>query len=163
MTSTNTNTSQQALFAALMPIVALGLPPALQTKRQEIVRQTAHLGVYHAAVTKPLPPGYQLVRGKTFDWLLMRAKDCPLYRKSALPIPNDVRNRLQALKVARIDFDELWLAHEVHPGTVSPGDTLQVHHLLPKPAVPVRPDPILFGVNLARNVADLFYLGHWRL
>jgi hypothetical protein len=69
----------------------------------------------------PFPSGPLYYRGAvatSYDWVLVRLADDPLYRARELSIPAPVRRKLERLHTAGADFDDLLIAHEVPRGAI---------------------------------------------
>lgn len=140
-TKLQTATGQDVLIQALASVV---LPrfqqPASLVRREDVMLfriEQAKLdkrGVRHVAtIPAVLGDQWQFIPGVgALDWALMRLDNCPLYRDPTrgMPIPQEVLNRLHAVQQAGLQFDDLWIAHEIRKGRVRPGQTLTAADLL---------------------------------
>lgn len=147
------NTNQRTLFAALAAVV-LQPPPALLATRAQLARRAPSL---RPVASLPVPfkratewrfiPG---APGARFDWAFMPITADPLYRdRRGYPMPREVIARLRRLRAAGVDFDALWVAHEVERGRLVPGKPLTVDDLLPR----FQPEPAAWPRLLARMAA----------
>ena len=86
----------------------------LETARVDGVQP---LGIY------PLFSLPRMVIGQDRDWLIMSMDSDPDYQRSQFPIPSDVRRHLTMIANASVDFDRLYVAHELPKGILDPSAT----------------------------------------
>ncbi|HEU5101919.1 MAG TPA: hypothetical protein VFU22_23015 [Roseiflexaceae bacterium] len=69
--------------------------------------------------TMPLFDGHRVYSGDRRDWVLMPIQADPLHDdRDGFPIPKRVLKDLRMIRRSEIDFDALYIAHEVPMGTV---------------------------------------------
>lgn len=80
----------------------------------------------------PLPTNHCVFHGKHSDYVLLRAADDPLMaHRDGYPVPrNDLRS-LERMSACGLEFDDIYIAHEVIPGSVSAGAPVPLAALLP--------------------------------
>lgn len=84
--------------------------------------------------TMPLFSGHRVAKGAIYDWVLVSAVDDPLFSHSGgFPVPKHARADLETIRDARIEFDMIYIAHEVQAGTVEPDRPLTIDALRPPP------------------------------
>ena len=93
-------------------------------------------GGYHPVFT-----GHQVVLlpDAPTDWVVMNITQDPVFtssrkstRKGTLYVPDKVLAEVQRALRAGIDFDSIFIAHEVEKGSVSPHSALDLHTLMPQ-------------------------------
>ena len=84
--------------------------------------------------TMPLFSGHRVAQGSLYDWVLVSAEDDPLFSHSGgFPIPDHAKADLETIRDAGIEFDMIYIAHEVQPGSVEPDRPLTIDALRPPP------------------------------
>lgn len=103
-----------------------------QRAREIIVRgQQAGLPIQHA-FDAPLFSGQQITQGQQYDWAFMPLSEDPLYKRDGkLPIPEEVLAQLRNIRHENLDFDDLYIAHEIRKGRVKPGQKITAEMLEP--------------------------------
>jgi len=103
--------------------------------RAEMVR--AQAGVIHVDVpmlgVAPLFDGVRLVTRTRPNWALYNLSQDPLYLAGKFPIPRRDLHRLQQMKRAGIQFDVLYLAHELPADFCAGQDRLELSLFVPQP------------------------------
>jgi hypothetical protein len=92
--------------------------PTIDERVQELRRRSDEQ-IFPLGVA-PIPPGpslFEQPKSGAWDWLVLRLMEDPLYLQGELNIPQDVQRRLVALDKAGVEFDDLWIAHEVPKGS----------------------------------------------
>ena len=84
----------------------------------------------------PVFCGHRVFDGSTHrDWVLMPLGEDPLLQHpGGFPVPDHVLDRLRMIYEAGIDFDTLFIAHEVPRGTVHTNQPLLLDIVLPPPS-----------------------------
>jgi hypothetical protein len=103
----------------------------------------------------PLFADYRVLSGHRHDWVLVNLADDPVFQDpDGYPVPRHVLRRLHAIKQSGVDFDALYIAHQVPLGMVQEAEQLVAEMLLPPPPKAVQ-----------RLSAHLGFMGHvlWRL
>lgn len=106
---------------------------SVHQRAREIVGygQKAGLPIQHA-FDAPLFSGQQIIPGQQYDWAFMPIAEDPLYKRDGtLPIPNDVLAQLSNIRRVGIDFDDIYIAHELPLGSVGPGHSVTADMLEP--------------------------------
>jgi hypothetical protein len=137
-----TNTDLQPLLLVLQAQqfqpIAVRPPssPTLYARYNEtlILTQTQHLPVRYIG-TMPLTTGQQIYPGQQYDWALMSAHNDPLMQdKDGYPMPKRVINVLNRIHRAGLEFDDIYIAHELPKGIVQPGQPVTAAMLMPPPS-----------------------------
>ena len=82
--------------------------------------------------TMPLFSGHRVYPGRRYDWILVNLAEDPLFHdRDGFPVPGRILDHLRAVKRAGIDFDALYVAHEIEKGKIREGKPLTVAALLP--------------------------------
>lgn len=88
----------------------------------------------------PLFQEMRLHAGQDADWIMMNLTDDPSFKvqqnwilgpKGRLIVPENVYEDIQLYRKAGIDFDAIFIAHEIDQGQVHPGMSVPVELLLP--------------------------------
>jgi hypothetical protein len=114
--------------------------PVLRRRTGEIVQTTMdqelpcrYLG------TMPLFDGHRVYRGQEHDWGLMQLEEDPLYQsRDGYPMPTQVGELLAQILLAGINFDAIYVAHEVEKGALVEGKPMDPLALIPPPAPSVQ-------------------------
>lgn len=128
-------TNQTVLFHMLASVIlpSQGSVAQLTLRRSELAQRRAN--IRHIA-TLPVPfrspADWLLLPGSGCDWAFMPITADPLYRdQRGFPVPKSIIRHLRSLKRQNIEFDAIWIAHEVQPGRLQPGQALTVADLMP--------------------------------
>lgn len=144
---------ERSLAEELLPGLILALPqmgivprpPLLPQTRAALELDQRFATTQHLASRSGLPVpflGYsslfsetRLYPGNASDWVMMPLKNDPLFQEygQRLYAPEDVRQHLGQLHTAGIEMDGLYIAHEITPGVLRPGDPVPVELLRPTP------------------------------
>jgi hypothetical protein len=119
---------------------ALDAAPEFTARQQDVMTRSRRdkLGVRYAC-TMPLFRGYRLHRAEQRDWVFVNLRDDPLFADpDGFPVPRAVLQRLRRLRASGLEFDAIYVAHEVAPGTVPARGSLSREMLLPPPAAAAR-------------------------
>lgn len=139
-----TRTSLPQVLAPLMlhpsgfehPLMsALPTEPTLYVRQRSLMRKSVerHLPVQYLG-TMRLFEGHRIYSGRDHDWVLVNLADDPLFRdRDGFPVPRQVLRELRAIKRHRVDFDALYVAHQVPRGRAKEGARLRADVLLPPP------------------------------
>jgi hypothetical protein len=85
--------------------------------------------------TGPLFDGHRVYSGRRYDWVLANLPDDPLFHdRDGFPVPKQVLKDLRAVQKSGVDFDALYVAHQVPRGTVYEGERLRAEMLMPPPS-----------------------------
>jgi hypothetical protein len=88
--------------------------------------------------TRPLFAGFQVYPGQARDWVVVNLADDPLFHApQGFPVPGRILAQLRQVARSGIDFDALYVAHEVTPGQVRPDAPLALEALMPPPPATV--------------------------
>ena len=105
----------------------------------------------------PFPDGPMHFPGaptSSYDWVLTRLHDDPLFHRRELALPPAVKTKLVRLDRVGVHFDDLLIAHEVNRGSVTssrPKPAEISEAILKAPTEPSRASRILDGT--ARGIA----------
>jgi hypothetical protein len=119
---------------------ALSTEPTLYVRQRSLMRKSVerHLPLQYLG-TMRLFEGHRVYPGRDHDWVLVNLADDPLFRdRDGFPVPRQVLRELRAIKAHRVDFDALYVAHQVRPGRVQEGAQLTADLLLPPPPAAVQ-------------------------
>ena len=84
--------------------------------------------------TSPLFSGHRVYCGHDSDWALFNLCDDPLFHdRDGFPVPSSVLQTLRRIENAGVDFDALFVAHEVKSGAIREGEAPRLESLLPPP------------------------------
>lgn len=172
-----TKTNQSVLFEAIRAVVLRQESDYLAVRRETTLPALKDVEFVGTTNLTFRNEKWKLIPGTSFDWALMPVENDPLYLDPrGFPMPEMVIRRLKKMRKAGVDFDAIWVAHEIRKGKRE-GQSLTVEDLLPikkgagnesfiemaKTAFSILSgqDPILFGVNTMNGVSDLFVLGVW--
>jgi len=75
----------------------------------------------------------RVYRGQETDWVLMNLSSDPLYTQMRMPLPNHVKKELKAYVRAGLDFEAIYVAHEIEAGRLTAGQPLTPEMLMPPP------------------------------
>ncbi len=81
----------------------------------------------------PALSGMRVYRGQETDWVLMNLSSDPLYTQMRMPLPNRVKKELKAYVRAGLDFEAIYVAHEIEVGRLTLGQPLTPEMLMPPP------------------------------
>jgi hypothetical protein len=134
MTTTTTTSTRtrpglsQRLTASAMAANA-GLPDTLASV--EPCPELRALGL-RKLWSAPLFAGQRLIAGKRSDWLLVNLAEDPLFHDpDGFPVPGSVLKQIRAIAMAGVDFDALYVAHELPLGIARPGRLITREQLAP--------------------------------
>lgn len=85
--------------------------------------------------TRPVPARTELYPGREADWALMSLSGDPLFYSNGrrLVVPAAVKRDIDRALEAGIDFDALFIAHELPAGLVRPGQPIPLDLVAPPP------------------------------
>lgn len=109
--------------------------PALYARQQALMQRSAQecLPVRYLG-TMPLFAGHRLYPGRRYDWVLVNLAEDPLFQdRDGFPVPKRVLKQLRRIRRSGVDFDALYVVHEVSRGTVREGTPLTPEMLMPPP------------------------------
>lgn len=97
-------------------------------------------GLAKFVFSRPLIEEKEVFPGDSRDWLLINAaRDPLLYDRDGYPIPSRILKPLRKLAKAGLDFDAIYVAHEMTPGSVTSSTPITAELLTPpQPANVVR-------------------------
>jgi hypothetical protein len=81
----------------------------------------------------PALSGMHVYRVQETDWVLMNLSSDPLYTQMRMPLPNSVKKELKAYVRAGLDFEAIYVAHEIEAGRLTAGQPLTPEMLMPPP------------------------------
>jgi len=82
----------------------------------------------------PLFSGLRVYQGQRYDWVLVNLAEDPLFHdRDGFPVPRRILDHLGTVERAGVDFDALYLAHEMEKGRIREGEQLTADALLPPP------------------------------
>jgi hypothetical protein len=109
--------------------------PALRARAEHLAVQSREEGLavpYLGAM--PLFSGHRVYPGRQYDWVLVNLAEDPLFHdRDGFPIPTAILERLRAIERAGVDFDALYVAHELEKGRIHDGQPLTAEMLQPPP------------------------------
>ncbi|MBC7264769.1 MAG: hypothetical protein H5T64_10520 [Chloroflexi bacterium] len=112
--------------------------PALYERARSVVALSleADLPVLQLG-TMPLFSGHRVYCGEYRDWVLVNLAEDPLFHdRDGFPVPKRILRHLRAMQKAGVEFDALYVAHEVEKGRIREGGvTAEV--LMPSTPKPV--------------------------
>lgn len=122
-------TSERRLM--LRPPIELDLRSRAEVLAESVAQ--AGLPVPYLGVT-PLFLGHRVYRALTCEWVLTPVAEDPLYHdRDGYPIPRAILRHLKAIQRAGIEFDALYVAHEVERGVVREGGPIPLEAIMPPP------------------------------
>lgn len=133
------------------------MSPQLRS-RVEFVGETGGSLIRFVGVA-PVPQGPVVIRG-TSDWIVLHIGADPQVHRGTLAIPPAARRHLAKVVARGIDFDGLFIAHELAPGDL---DRLGEQNLSPRQVDELVRDPlpdeagqraVLNAARVFRSVAD---------
>lgn len=161
--------TQQKLHTELLPAMhilqaqldqsmSLSLPndPVLlrQCREIEAVARQQQLPVRYAFCMETFA-GHRLYRGTQYDWVVMEVNEHPLMKQSGnLPVPTRVLNQLQRIANV-VEFDAIYIAEEVEPGSVAPHAPLRPEPFMPPPSRHVVEEAGRLG-NWSQRIGEIF-------
>lgn len=109
------------------------VPASLHTEMASIMRTGAHYGLpIRLAQYAPIPAGPQLYRGESTEVVVLSAADDPLFADpDGFPMPEKNLDELRRIQAAGLEFDDIWVAHELPLGTVQRGRPITAEMLAP--------------------------------
>jgi len=130
-------TSTAASETALIP--APPAQPALYARQQSVAQRSMQEGLpVRYLGTMPLFAGFRVYPGQAWDWVLVNVAEDPLFHApQGFPVPGHILAQLRQVARSGIDFDALYVAHEVTPGQVRPDAPLALEALVPPPPATV--------------------------
>lgn len=83
----------------------------------------------------PAFSGTRVYPGANSDWALMNVTEDTLFKafNNRLPMPKAVKRDLMRVTQAGIDFDAIYVAHEIAPGIVRSGENVPLDLVMPPP------------------------------
>lgn len=130
-------TPSAASETALIP--APPTEPALYARQQSVAQRGAQkcLPIRYLG-TMPLFAGFRIYPGQERDWVLVSVAEDPLFHvPQGFPVPGPILAQLRRIAKSGVDFDALYVAHEVTPGQVQPDEPLALEALMPPPPATV--------------------------
>jgi hypothetical protein len=109
--------------------------PTLYMRQQRALAKAARakLHLYRVGYM-PLFTGHRVYQTTQTDWVVLNVAEDPLLQHpDKFPIPRKPRAQLQVLLDAGIEFDAIFIAHEVAPGSVREDLPLPLAAILPPP------------------------------
>jgi len=148
-------TSTAASETALIP--APPAQPALYARQQSVAQRSMQEGLpVRYLGTMPLFAGFRVYPGQAWDWVLVNVAEDPLFHApQGFPVPGHILAQLRQVARRGIDFDALYVAHEVTPGRVRPDAPLTLEALMPPPPATV----VRLSNRLGEAAAALWTLG----
>ncbi len=121
--------------------------PALATRVQKIVERAAQATLpLRYLGTMPLFGKQRIYRGENTDWVVTNLANDPLfYDRFGFPIPQENLRELAAIAESGIEFDGLYVAHEVPADTIQDGQRLRLNHVAPSAPPAVAKQSARFG------------------
>ena len=111
----------------------------------ERYRRTLYLAEHHNLSLlflgyAPVFSGIRVYRGRGCDWAMMQLGDDPVYsfHRQRLYAPKPVIEQMERLVQAGIEFDAIFIAHEIPLGSVKPGEPVPLELVIPPPHPEVR-------------------------
>lgn len=113
--STDVDTLQPTSSSAAAYSAAYVLAPIIQQRLAAVQQRVAELQLpIHHSFNAPLFTGTMTFPGQERDWLLMPLAEDPAWNaKDGYPLPGGIIAQLRQLKEAQLDFDTIYVAHEV--------------------------------------------------
>ena len=127
--------------------------PALQIKQQAVaeIARTQHLPVKLLA-TAPLFDDIHVIEGQQNDYVMMPLSADPLYQdRDGFPVNRSVLGNLQRIQRSGLEFDNLYVVHEVPRGAVGPGTLGIESAIMPPP--PRRLQQLSYDLGMAAGIA----------
>lgn len=161
---TETTAQLRLLPALLIPtapsetalIPAPPTEPALYARQQAVARRSVEDGLLVRYLgTMPLFAGFRVYPGQKRDWVLVNVAEDPLFHvPQGFPVPKRILAQLRRIARSGVDFDALYVAHEVAPGQVRPDEPLALEALTPPP-----PATVLRLSNRLAEAGGILWLG----
>lgn len=109
--------------------------PALYARQQAVMKKSEQNGLpVRYLGTMPLFAGFRVYNGQRYDWVLVNAAEDPLFKdRDGFPVPGRILDELHRIQRSKLDFDVLYVAHEVPRGAVCEGAPLTTEMLMPPP------------------------------
>lgn len=109
---------------------------SLASQVEQVKRIAATTGLtFPILAAKPLVDRFELVTKTTPYWVLYNLAYDPLWKEGAFPVPMEHLQRLQILYRAGVEFDALYVAHELPLDFQPHQDKLDSQVLAPAPPV----------------------------
>lgn len=88
----------------------------------------------------PVFSGTRIYRGRDCDWAMMHLGDDPVFcfHGQRLYAPRPVIEQIEMIVEAGIEFDAIFIAHEIPKGSVKPGEPVPLELIMPPPHPQVR-------------------------
>lgn len=116
-------------------------PQTLVQRHYQAVNLTTekHLPVRFLGYS-PVFTGTRVYRGQGCDWALMNLTNDPLFYSNGdrLIIPSDAAEDIKTILKAGINFDAMFIAHEIPIGSVKPGESVPLELIAPPPPPQVK-------------------------
>jgi len=109
--------------------------PVLYDQQQAVVRRSEQEGlpVQYLGIM-PIFAGHRVYPGRRFDWVIVNLAEDPLFQDpDGFPVPTRMLEELRRIRQSGVDFDALYVAHEVPKGRISERAALTTEMLAPPP------------------------------
>lgn len=107
----------------------------LERRALEVHRRSG--GLTRPIGVRTIPAGPVGLSVDATDWVVVSIEDDPLFERGAFVAPDAVIERLRRLDAAKVQFDRVFVAHEVPAGTLKSGAPLtpsELERLIPDAA-----------------------------
>jgi hypothetical protein len=105
----------------------------------------------------PLFHGHpQIFRGQRSDWAMMNLTDDPTFRDGRMIVPRVVARDIRKTLKAGINFDAIYVAHEIPSNSVLPGEEVPLDLIMPPP-----PQRLLRRIAWIERVVAGWWSGIW--
>lgn len=112
--------------------------------------------------------GTAIVKGTSTDWAFMPLDDDPLNRPSALlrnhkyPVPRSVLKQLKEIAATGVEFDILYVAHEMERGAQPTWDSLcpPLHPSVERKWVLLTPPSVKLATSIAKAMVETVWTRH---
>ena len=135
------------------------LAPIVQQRLLHITQVAAakQLPVQHS-FNAPLFTGTITIPGPERDWHLMPLTEDPAWNnKHGFPVPRDILAQLRRIEEAQLDFDTIYIAHEMPKAAgYLPGPTESARHLAPPVSSKAQRHAAAMGATAANLVKAAF-------
>lgn len=118
----------------------LRTPPELLVRQRHLLARSraAALPIDYVGIFS-LFAGYRFYPGTHHDWVFINAADDPLlHNRDGFPLPRHIRQQLHQFTQAGLEFDALYLAHELPPGSLTADTSVSGDLLAPPPPAAVQ-------------------------
>jgi len=110
---------------------------ALQARVQEITQSSIAQDLpVRYAFTMPLFTGHMVIPGPQVDWAFMPLNEDPLFldQPYGYPVPSAILTELHRIVNTGMEFDDLYIAHELPKGVIEQGQRATLEMLAPPPS-----------------------------